>query len=105
MLISVFKTVRTVEELEIEFPYYYKHDLRSDDGESVIYGKIEEGKHSSIHEVYSFGGNFTSNFEIEIEDISKNYSSLSNYFEEEFKSTKQEFESVKQRALNHLNSI
>lgn len=75
--------------IEIQTPYFYRHDLYPDGGESVIYGKIdiEEGYVTSIHITQHHDATRIS-MEIELEPYCDGDSS---YFSEEYRSDKKEF--------------
>jgi len=66
MKLEITKTVDQTETIEIEFPYYYKHDLMCDDVDSVIYGKIELERHTAIQLRYDYRSGERS-FELEVE--------------------------------------
>ena len=102
MKIKLIKQIPQIVEIEVELPYYYKHDLMDDYGDSIIYGKIEEKLHTSIHETQRYDGKKT--YEIEKEEhYSIANSGLSSYFDEEHLSGKEEFEAVKERCLLFLS--
>lgn len=91
MKISIKKT-KTVEEIiDVEFPYYYKYDLMSDYSDTIIYGKIFENYEVTIKECNSY--NNLMSYEIERDSRSDCY------FEEQYKSNKDEFEAAKARAI------
>lgn len=94
MKIEIIITKRVKEIIEVEFPYYYKHDLMSDYGDSIIYGKIMPDYEIAIKEVELCNGK--KSYEIE-KDFRSNC-----YFTDEYKSNKEEFESVKVRAIEFL---
>ena len=102
--VEITKQVPQVEIIEIELPYYYKHDLTSDYGKSVIYGKIEEKVCTSIQETQKYDGEDQYEIESQEHHSIKN-SGLASYFNEEHKSSKEEFEAVKLRCLRLLNGI
>ena len=102
MQVEITKQVPQVEIIEVELPYYYKHDLTSDYGDSIIYGKIEEKLCTSIQETKNYGGEEKYEIEKEEHHSIKN-SGLSSYFDKKYKSTKEEFEAVKERCLSFLN--
>lgn len=104
MKVEITKTVKKIEEIDIELPYYYKHDLESEYSDSVIYGKIELNSSSSIQETEDRYGEKC--YEIKKEEYSyiKN-SGLASYFNEEYKSNKKEFEDVKLRCLSFFDKI
>lgn len=49
MKITVKKKVETTEDIQIQLPYYCVHDLMSEYSDSIIYGKIQEDRHSKVH--------------------------------------------------------
>lgn len=100
--IEIIETTRQKKTIFIEFPYYYEHDLMIDDGDSIIYGKIEEGFHTTIHENESYNWNLKWTYEIEQEKI-LSFGALSSYFDPKFKSSKDQYEKAKQRAFEFLN--
>lgn len=103
MQIEITKEIQQIEVIEVELPYYYKHDLISDHNDSVIYGKIEENTCTSIQETKNYDGD--EKYEIEKEEYySIKNSGFSCYFDEKFKSTKEEFELVKKRCTAFLSN-
>lgn len=100
MTIELTKTINKTVKVDIDLPYYYKHDLMSDYGDSVIYGKIEENLGTTIHEQI-FGD--TTSYEIEkYRYTSIANSGLSEYFDPMHKSSKKEYESAKDRCMCFL---
>lgn len=98
MKIEITKHEPVKRVINVEFPYYYKHNLYPDYRESVIYGKIiDEHKEITIHEREDRGGHLS--FEIEEDSMS------SSYFEDKYKSSKEEYELAKRRALDFLNDL
>ena len=98
MKIEITKYDPVKYEIDIDFPYYYIHDLYSDYGDSVIYGKItSDKKEVTIHEDIEFNGHKT--YKIGVDSMSDSY------FDSEHKSNKKEFECVKQKALDFLNDF
>lgn len=95
MKIEITTTKRVKKTIDIEFPYYYKDDLMSDYGDTVIYGKIMTDYEITIKENESYSG--VKSYEIEKDSRSDCY------FTDEYKSSKEEFEAVKVRALAFLN--
>ena len=95
-------TTKQVEEIiDINFPYYYKHDLSRSVHENIIYGKIEENLHITIHRNEHYG---TISFKVEKEiifDFSKH--GLNGYFEKEHLSNKEEFELISKECLLFVN--
>lgn len=101
MQIEITKQVPQVDIIEVELPYYYKHDLMSDHGDSVIYGKIEEKLCTSIQESKDYAGE--SKYEItKAKHFSIKKSGLAPYFDKEHKSSQEEFEEAKERCLLFL---
>ena len=72
MQIEITRTIKQKETVDIELPYYYKHDLMPDEGSAVIYGKVEAGKQTKITIRETFWGGARKEYELEIErsDIS-----------------------------------
>lgn len=96
MKIKIQKHTTVETEIEVEFPYYFKHDL-TNIREYVIYGKkLSPQREVTIRE--SFDG-YNSQYEIEESHMS------SSYFDEEHKSNRGEFEAVKSRALEFLQGL
>ena len=102
MKVEITKQVTKLEIIEVELPYYYKVDLMSDYDDSVIYGKIEEKLCTSIKETKNDDGEEKYEIEKEEHHSIKN-SGLSSYFDKRHKSSKEEFEAVKERCLSFLN--
>lgn len=101
MKIEIVRNVQTVETIEVEFPYYYEHDLMLDHADVVIYGKIEENVHTCIEENKNYhSGELT--YALKVESFRK---SLSEYFEQDYASTKEEYESVKNRCVEFLSNF
>lgn len=97
MRIEITKRIDQVSEIDIDLPYYYKHDLYSDHGDSVIYGKISETECTTIHEkIYHDDVEYS--IQVEKHQSIKN-SGLSSYFEVNHKSSDIEFEAVTKRML------
>jgi len=88
-------------EIEVEVPYYYKHNLTDYEYEntSVIYGKITENESFTVHEKIRDNGDIT--YEIEKE---KRWGDGS-YFAEKYKSTYKEYEEAKERAKQFFNVL
>mgnify|MGYP001283798686 FL=1 len=102
MEITLIKQIPQEVIVEVELPYYFKHDLSDDYSESIIYGKIEEELYTTIHETESWDGR--KSYEIEKEEhVSIARRGLSSYFEDEHKSNKKEYEAVKERCLLFLS--
>lgn len=101
--IKIIKQIQQEEIIEIELPYYYKHDLNLDFEDSIIYGKIGENFHISIQESKNNDGKEIYEIEKEIYPSIEN-SGYSCYFEDKYKSNKKEFEAVKERCLNFLKN-
>lgn len=100
MKIEIEETSKKKKIVEIELPYFYKHVIDLEHGEVVIFGKIEEKKHTTISEKEN-GVNFE--YELEVEEI-KNFINLSSYFSDEHKSNEAEFIYAKTRLLSVSNN-
>jgi hypothetical protein len=95
MRLEIIRKIDQKETIEIELPYYYKHDLMSDYSDSVIYGKVEEKLHTAIKISYIYQGG--SCFELESEK--RNASYMSCYMTDEFKISEKEYLSAKEKLL------
>ena len=96
MKLEITREVKKTETIDIEFPYYYKHDLSSDEEDVVIYGKIDEKKHTSI----KIGKRYwdqSIEFELEIEE--RGAASLACYMTDEHKSSETEYNAAKNKLL------
>lgn len=102
MKIEVTKTLKSTDTIEVDLPYYYRHDLLTDHADCIIYGKIEEDKHTSIqiNQQYSCSQSFS--VEIEIENTS--WFSLSCYLSNEYKSDEKTYTDAKNKALEIIKN-
>jgi len=66
---KIKKVVETVEVIEVKTPYYYKHTF----DDSVIYGKIEEGKTISIDIPHHFKDSREYTLEIDVSEQDGSY--------------------------------
>ena len=94
MKINIIKKVEVSETIDIDFPYYYEHDL----DDAVIYGKIEENKNSSI--MLNFD---KSRFEIGIDH--EPAKRVSCYFAKKYKGTEKDFLMAKQELLSKIETL
>jgi len=97
--ITVRKNITTEKKIEVELPYYYKHDLYSDYGDSVIYGKIDGKTTTSIHEKIDQYGK--TSYEIE----KGKWSGDGSYFTDEYNSTELEYNKAKERLQEFFNCL
>ena len=51
MKIKLIKQIPQEEIIEVELPYYYKHDLMDDYGVQLYMAKLKRKLHTSIHEI------------------------------------------------------
>lgn len=54
MKIEIEKSVSVKETIDVEFPYYFKHDVSSDHCNSVIFGKIELNRTVTLQKNHSY---------------------------------------------------
>jgi hypothetical protein len=100
MRIEIEKYVKHTEIIEVELPYYYKHAAKNQYGKSVIFGKIEENKYTLIQRTENVSG------KVKYEILTENHNAtLSDYFNKEYKSSKEEFEEGKEECLAFLNKM
>lgn len=97
--ITVREHITTKKKIEVELPYYYKHDLYSDYGDSVIYGKIDGEITTSIHEKEDPYGKIS--YEIEKEK----WDGDGSYFTDEHTSTEVEYNKAKERLKEFFNCL
>lgn len=103
MKIQIVREIKEVVEIEVDLPYYYKHDLGSDNGDVVIYGRIDEKRHSVINESIFWDDSVSYELESSAHSSIKR-SGLSSYFAEKFNSTEDEYNAAKSRCITFLNS-
>lgn len=97
--ITIRKHVTTQTEIEVDLPYYYKHDLSDDHGDSIIYGRIDGEISTAIHENESVYGDVK--YEIEKEK----WTGDGSYFSDDHKSTELEYNKVKERLKKFFNCL
>ena len=105
MKIEITKNVQQVEIIEVELPYYYTNDLMYDHAGIAVCGKIEENVHTCVKETLNYR---TGEFSYTIERTgytTLNKSNLSRYFEQEYVSTKENYEAVKKRCVEFLSNF
>lgn len=95
MKLEITRKIEQRETINIELPYYYKHDLLIDDMDSVIYGKIEEKQCTRIWVRDDYRGSVS--FEIEVEE--RGAASKSCYMTDEHKSNEDEYLAAKTKLL------
>lgn len=100
MKLEIIRKVDRVEIIDIELPYYYKHDLMSDYSDSVIYGKIEEKLHTAIKVSYEYKGGII----FELESEKRNAAAMACYMTDEFKSSETEYLAAKAKMLAAANA-
>lgn len=100
MKLKIKRKIETEETIDIEFPYYYKHDLMLDEVDVIIYGKIEENKTTSIHISHNYRGG--DNYELEIEK--EPASNFSSYMTDEYKSNEAEYLKAKWEFIDAANN-
>jgi hypothetical protein len=84
--LTVIEYIPTEKEIEINIPYYYKHNYSNEYGKYIIYGCIDGKMTTSIREK-SMG------YEVAIEE----WKGDSSYFTDGYKSTEVEYNKAKER--------
>lgn len=80
------------EKVSVETPYFYKHDLLPDFGDSIVYGKVLDDCVVTVQKTDRYGGKVA--FEIQVVKKS-DLRAYSNYLvKEEYRSTEGEFLAV-----------
>lgn len=95
MKLEITKTVTQKVEIEIDFPYYYKHDLMLDGADAVIFGKIEAKKCTTIGLTHHSGGDKSYELEIQRKEA-RNYAC---YMTAEHKSSEAEYLAAKRELI------
>ena len=96
MKVEVIRTTKTKELVEIDLPYFYRHDLDLVDVDCAIYGKIGERWHTSV-KVYT--DSFIGSRRFTVEKEPTDWGRLSCYLADEYKSNATEYEGAKQMAI------
>lgn len=96
MKLEVIETVKVTKEVDIDLPYYYRHDLDN----STIYGKIEEKKCTYI-QLTNY--DYESIYELNIEHRPANYFGC--YMTEEYAGTEEEFLRAVRNMLDALDTV
>ena len=89
------------KEIDIELPYYYKHNLMLDD-DSVIYGKIEEHQHTAIQLTLKAD---SKDWEWNIENNLGSPSDLLCYMNSKYQSNEEEFLQIKQKLIEAVKVL
>ena len=101
MEIEITKHIKVKEIVNVQLPYYFKHDFKSDRGECAIYGKIDRLGYCSVQEnLIGDQDEYTISCE---EYISISNSGLETYFEEEFVSSENEYNDAFNRMLEFIS--
>ena len=100
MKIQVTKTHETVEEVDISFPYYYKHQREDLAWECIIYGRIDEKIHTQVEIIGAWRG-YIAQAETTICETS--WDDCSRYLNEEYESTEEEYLEAKAKAIEILS--
>jgi hypothetical protein len=87
------ETVIEKENITIETPFYYKHDLMIDDCDSVTYGKIMDTCVVSVSKTDRYLDHEIT-FEFEIDERPRFQGYTAYMVDEEYKSSKEEYEAA-----------
>lgn len=99
MKISIMKTI--VEYIDIQFPYFYVHDLSDESQEYIIYGKILENETITIRETMSYDNTDTT-YEI-VRREHTTLEALTTYLTDPtHKSSKSDFDAVRARLRSFI---
>lgn len=97
--ITIINHVTTQTEIEVDLPYYYKHDFSSEYGDSIIYGRIDGKINTTIHEKENIHGAIK--YEIEKEK----WTGDGSYFANDYNSTEDEYNKAKERLKEFFNCL
>lgn len=101
MKVSITKTIRTTETVDVEFPFYYKNDMLLDNCDYIIYGKIEQMLHTKIHVV---NNHRDKRFDFQLEHEKPNFHSIGCYFEVDYASSEAEYLDAKRALIAAANA-
>lgn len=101
MKLNITRRVEVVEAIDIELPYYYRHDLMLDTSESVIYGKVEESRHTAIKISCSLGDR-GHEFELAVEN--RPAGTVGCYMTDEYRSSEDVYLAAKEQLLAAVQS-
>lgn len=99
MKMEITRRVVQKETVDIDLPYYYKHDLELDEADIVIYGKVEEKRCTKITITSNRDGD---QFELEFEQYPASYYGA--FMEDEYKSSEAEYLEAKAKLLKAAES-
>lgn len=102
MLLEVVRNIKVKETINVEFPYYYKQDLYQENCDSIIYGKIEENKHTSI-QVTEYYISKECEFTLKIENHPATY--YSEFMVNDYKSNPIRFIKAKHKMLKAVKDL
>lgn len=100
MKIEIIETIEKKRSINISLPYYYKHDLMLDEMDSVIFGKIEAEKTTTI-QITDHYLNSAVEYELKVEKCTPNRHAC--YLTDEYKSSEIEYLSAKEKMFNALS--
>lgn len=100
MKVKIFKRIVEEKVIDIEVPFYYRHDLSDDHPKNVIYGKITETKHKTIQLGSKFGRKDFAKFNVEEFDVNHGFLNLAEYLTNvKYESNETEWEQAKKEAV------
>jgi hypothetical protein len=106
MIVKISKQRSVTSEIDVEIPYYFKHDLGDavgKEGHDIIYGKIEETQTTTIQEIIERN---EKSYAIAVEKYNSIESSgNASYFEAEHKSSEKEFKQALQSAKTFIEEV
>lgn len=102
MKLEIKRKVEQTEIVDIDLPYYFKHDLSNDDAEYVIYGKVERTMCVKIKISRAYNSR-SHEFEIAIEDLPA--AAYGCYMTHEHQSSEAEYLSAKTNLLEAIQEL
>lgn len=102
MKIEITETIRTKKTIELELPYYYKHDLMMDHCDSIIYGRIDAEHVCSVQLTTAYSDGALS---VELQRKQTSWANYSCYLRDEFKSNESEFKKAKATAIEFVRDM
>lgn len=101
MKLEIIRKIEQKETIEIDLPYYFKHNLGLDEADVVIYGKVDENRCANIKIGYGYGSH-SHEFELSIED--RPASAYGCYMTDDYKSSEAEYLAAKAKLLSAAES-
>jgi hypothetical protein len=104
MEVKICKREHVLSTIEVEFPYYFESDYSDDYEDSWLYGKMEKNSHIIIHVTHKRDEVEEISIIRTTHNLSQDYD-LCKYFEDQFKSTKENYDRGLKQSKVFLDDI